>query len=211
MHIENINTYISELYSAKSELTRKQYTRATELKDFIPTVDDDVARFLKLLLHIIHARRVLEIGTSIGYSTTSMAQAIRPYQGKIVTIEYDEKVAQQARLNFERAGLSDCIELRLGDARQVLPQLTGEFDLVFLDVDKRIYAPLLDDCVRLLRPGGLLVAEDTLFPVIDLDAKWHDLIVPIEAFNQAVLNHPELESTLLPIGDGVTVAVKMNG
>lgn len=208
MQLDKVNAYISGLYSAKTDLTRKQYASATELKDFIPTVDDDVARFLKVLLHLLRANRVLEIGTSIGYSTTSMAQVIKNYQGQIVTIEYDEQVAQQARLNFERSGVSDYIELRLGDAREIVPQLSGEFDLVFLDVDKRLYAPLLADCVRLLRSGGILVAEDTLFPVIELEPQWHHLIAPIEEFNQLIMNQPEVESTILPIGDGVTVAVK---
>jgi predicted O-methyltransferase YrrM len=208
VQLDKANAYISSLYTAKTDLTRKQYASATELKDFIPTVDDDVARFLRLLLHLIRARRVLEIGTSIGYSTTSMAQVIKNYQGQIVTIEYDEQVARQARLNFERAGVANYIELRLGDAREIVPKLSGEFDLVFLDVDKQLYAPLLADCVRLLRPGGILVAEDTLFPVIELEPKWHHLIAPIEEFNRLVVNQPEVESTILPIGDGVTVAVK---
>jgi predicted O-methyltransferase YrrM len=208
MQFDKANAYISGLYSARTDLTREQYASATDLKDFIPTVDDDVARFLKLLLHLIRAKRVLEIGTSIGYSTTSMAQVIKDYQGQIVTIEYDEQVARQALLNFERAGVANCIELRLGDAREIVPQLSGEFDLVFLDVDKRLYAPLLPDCVRLLRSGGILVAEDTLFPVIELEPKWHHLIAPIEEFNRRVVNQPEVESTILPIGDGVTMAVK---
>ncbi len=77
MQLEEINAYISGLYSAATDLTRQQYAGATELKNFIPTVDDDVARFLKFLLHLTQARRVLEIGTSIGYSTTSTAKAIQ--------------------------------------------------------------------------------------------------------------------------------------
>jgi caffeoyl-CoA O-methyltransferase len=126
-----------------------------------------------------------------------------------VTTEYDDEVAGQARVNFERAGLSSCIQLRIGDARDVIPELEdGSFDFVFLDVDKRLYPPLLPHCVRVLRDGGLLVAEDTLFPVIELDPKWHDLIPSIEEFNRLVANHEELESTILPVGDGVTLAVR---
>ena len=208
MEFEQITDYITNLYATKEDLTRKQYADRTELKDFIPTVDDDVARLLKLLLRLIHAKRVLEIGTSIGYSTTMMATALKEWQGKVVTIEYDERVARQAHLNFERAGVDMIIEQKTGDAREIVPQLSGEFDLIFLDVDKRLYAPLLTDCVRLLRRGGLLVAEDTLFPVLDLDPKWHYLIEPIETFNRLILEQPDLESTILPVGDGVTVALK---
>jgi predicted O-methyltransferase YrrM len=206
MTLETINEYIAGLYAGQE--SRDQYVQETELKEFIPVVDDDVARLLKLLLHLVRPTRVLEIGTSIGYSTTSMAQIVREYGGKIFTVEFDEQVAEQARKNFERAGVSDCIELLIGDAQEVVPQLETGFDFVFLDVDKRLYSKLLPNCVHLLRQGGILAAEDTLFPVIDLDPKWHYLIAPIEEFNRLVCANDELESTVLPIGDGVTIAVK---
>jgi predicted O-methyltransferase YrrM len=206
MTLEAINEYIAGLYAGQEG--RDQYVKETELKEFIPVVDDDVARLLKLLLHLVRPTRVLEIGTSIGYSTTSMARVVRAYGGKIFTVEFDEQVAEQARKNFERAHVSDCIELLIGDAQEVMPQLEGGFDFIFLDVDKRLYAKLLPMCVDLLRQGGILAAEDTLFPVIDLDSKWQYLIAPIEEFNRFVCTHAELESTILPIGDGVTIAVK---
>lgn len=206
MTLDTINEYIAGLYAGQEG--RDRYVEETELKEFIPVVDDDVARLLKLLLHMVRPTRVLEIGTSIGYSTTSMAQVVRGYGGKIFTVEFDGQVAEQARKNFERAGVSDCIELLIGDAREVLPQLETGFDFIFLDVDKRLYPGLLSICTHLLRRGGVLAAEDTLFPVIDLDAKWHHLIAPIDEYNRLVCASDELESTVLPIGDGVTVAVK---
>jgi predicted O-methyltransferase YrrM len=98
--------------------------------------------------------------------------------------------------------------MKIGDAQALIPQLQDTFDFIFLDVDKRLYPKLLPDCARVLKPGGLLVAEDTLFPVIDLDQKWHHLIPPIKEFNRLVADTPNLESTVLPIGDGVTLAVK---
>lgn len=90
------------------------------------------------------------------------------------------------------------------------PSSRGKVIQAQIQVDKRLYAPLLDDCVRLLRSDGILVAEDTLFPVLDLDPKWHDLIAPIETFNREILSHPDLKSTILPVGDGVTIAVKIS-
>jgi caffeoyl-CoA O-methyltransferase len=95
-----------------------------------------------------------------------------------------------------------------GNAQEVVPQHETGSDFIFLDVDKRLYSKLLPGCVHLLRHGGVLVAEDTLFPVIELDPKWHDLIAPFDEFNRLVAANDELENTLLPIGDGVTVAVK---
>lgn len=101
-----VNNYIEELYSSTNKINRKTYQDMTELKDFIPVVDDDVARYLKVLIMIKRPKRILEIGTSIGYSTTSMAEAVKSFGGKITTVEYDEKVAKQAKDNFERTGVS---------------------------------------------------------------------------------------------------------
>lgn len=208
MDYEKLDSYIKSLYENKKVLNRKAYIEQTQTRDFIPVVDDDVSRLLQLLIKIKRPMRILEIGTSIGYSTTSMAEAIKEYGGKIVTVEYDEKVAYHAQQNFIKAGVSDYIELKIGDAKELIPKLQGEFDLIFQDVDKRLYPLLFEDCLKLLKKGGLLIAEDTLFPVLDLDKKWFDLIEPIKEFNELVVNCEELESTLLPIGDGVTVAIK---
>jgi len=208
MNAEKIRQYIEELYQHRTPLSRQVYEALTELSDFIPVVDNDVARCLQLLLRITKAQRVLEIGTSIGYSTTMMAQVMRENGGRITTIEFDEKVVKQAQINFERAGVADLIKIQIGDARVLVPQLQGTFDFIFQDVDKHLYPELFNDCVRLLKQGGLLVAEDTLFPVIDLDPKWHHLIAPIEEFNHLVVDCSKLESTILPVGDGVTIAIK---
>lgn len=203
---ENINKYINELYSASS--SKQKFIKETEFKDFIPVVDEEVARFLKLLLNLHKPKRILEIGTSIGYSTTSMAMVSQQFGGSITTIEYDSKVADQARINFEKAGVSSVIEIIVGDAKEIVPSLSEIFDFIFLDVDKRLYPDLFFVCVTKLKQGGLLVAEDTLFPVIDLDSKWHHLIAPIEKYNRLVCNSEGLESTILPIGDGLTIAMK---
>lgn len=209
MNLLLINKYIKDLYRNQKNNSQSQYINKTELKEFIPVVDEDVARLLKILLKVTHAKRVLEIGTSIGYSTTSMAKVVKKNGGKIITVEYDHKVAEQAQRNFERAGIADVIEIKIGDALQIVPNLNGEFDFIFQDVDKRLYSVLFDDCVRLLKKGGLFVAEDTLFPVIDLDPKWQYLIPHIEKFNKLVVGSSELDSIILPIGDGVTIALKI--
>jgi len=205
---DKASAYIEELYKEKSRITRQEFISKTLFKDFIPVVDDDVARFLKLMIRIIKPARILEIGTSVGYSTVSMAQVAKEYGGKITTVEFDERVAEQARLNFINAGLDDVIEIKIGDAKEIIPDLNEEFDLIFQDVDKGLYPLLFDDCIRLLRAGGVLIAEDTLFPVLDLDERWHNLIEPIRQFNKLVVGCPEVESSLLPIGDGVIIAVK---
>ncbi|MEA4883736.1 MAG: O-methyltransferase [Clostridia bacterium] len=207
MNTENAESYIARLYSGKTSLNQALYRAATDLKTYGPVIDDDVARLLRVLIWLTRPMRILEIGTSIGYSTACIAQTVAEWGGTVTTIEQDEKASLQARANFERAGVAGSIEQILGDARTVLPQLDA-FDFIFLDVDKRLYPPLLPECARLLKEEGLLVAEDTLFPVINLDPKWHDLIPPIDEFNRLVAECPEFESTILPVGDGVTVAVR---
>ncbi|MFX1592191.1 MAG: O-methyltransferase, partial [Promethearchaeota archaeon] len=192
MKIEKLNAYINKLYKDKDLLTKELYIEKTELKDFIPVIDDDVARFINIIINLFQPKKILEIGTSIGYSTTSMALNVRKYGGKIITIEYDEKVARQARKNFKRANLLDVIQLIIEDALEVIPNLNEEFDLIFLDVDKQLYPKLFDDCVKILKKGGILIAEDTLFPVIDLNPKWHYLIPSIEEFNKLVSSCPKL-------------------
>ena len=210
MNLEKATSYINALYEKKG-FSKKRYIEATELQKFGIVVDDDVSRMLYLLTRLTNARRILEIGTSIGYSTVSIANAIKGYGGKILTIECDQHVAQQALKNFERAGVARNIEVKIGDAHEIVPRIREQFDLIFQDVgDKGLYPLLFDDCVRLLRPGGLLLAEDTLFPVMELDSTWTRSVAPIQKFNEMVADTSLLESTILPIGDGLTIAVKMS-
>lgn len=210
MDLDNVTLYINTLYE-KSGFNREKYIEATELKRFGPVVDEDVSRMLHILVRLTHAKRILEIGTSIGYSTLSMAKNIRDYGGKIITIEIDQQVAQQAMKNFERAGVTENIEVKIRDAFEIVPRIQEEFDLIFQDVgDKRLYPILFDHCVRLLKPGGLLLAEDSLLSAHDHNIiDGHNIIADIQKFNKMVADCPSLESTILPIGDGLTVAVKI--
>ena len=210
MNLEEASSYINRLYE-KRGINREEYIESTELEKFGSIVDEDVSRTLQILFKITRPQKVLEIGTSIGYSTVSMASILKGYGGRITTIEYDEQVAMQATQNFKRLGFAENIEVKIGDAQEILPQIeSNEFDAVFQDVgDKTLYPQLLDDCIRVLKSGGLLLAEDTLFPVMDRFKRHHnDLVVSINEFNEMVADNPHLESTLLSIGDGLTVAIK---
>ena len=210
MDLEKATLYIDALYE-KRGFSKKAYIEATELQEFGTVVDDDVSRMLYVLARLTRAQRILEIGTSIGYSTVSMAKAIRGYDGKILTIEYEQHIAQQAMKNFERAGVAQNIEVKIGDAREMIPRIREHFDLIFQDVgDKELYPLLFDDCVRLLKPGGLLLAEDTLFPVMGLGSRATRSVAPIQKFNEMVADSSALESAILPIGDGLTIAVKIS-
>lgn len=208
MDIEKVNSYINDIYSKTTTLSKEKYGHETSLKNFVPTVDTEVARFLALIIDMTKPRQILEIGTSIGYSTCSMANAVKKWRGEITTIEFDATVAKQAMENFKREGVDDCIKLLQGDARKILPSLSASYDMIFQDVDKSLYPELYEDCIRLLKPEGILIADDTLFPVMDLGEKWNYLVPYIERFNEMVANDRRLSSTIVPLGDGVTVIVK---
>ena len=138
-----------------------------------------------------------------------MALVARRYGGSIFTVEFDSDVARQAQKNFKTAGVGDTVHVINGDATQVVPSFPDEsFDMIFQDVDKRLYPTLLDECIRILKPGGILIGDDALFPVMNLDEKWSDQVSPMAEFNQRVVSSPELDSTLLPIGDGMMLAIK---
>ena len=210
MNLKEASDYINRLYE-KRGINREEYIKFTELEKFGSIVDEDVSRTLQVLFRLARPQQVLEIGTSIGYSTVSMASIVKEYGGKIITIEYDENVAEHAIKNFKRFGVSENIDVKIGDAQEIIPQIESEkFDVIFQDVgDKKLYSQLFDDCVRVLKPGGLLLAEDTLFPVMDRFKQHHnELVISINEFNEMVANNPHLESTLLSIGDGLTVAIK---
>ncbi|MDR1179165.1 MAG: O-methyltransferase [Spirochaetales bacterium] len=211
MDYKKISAYIEGLYD-KNTLSKKRYSDDTELKHYGQVIDDDVARMLQLLIMAKMPKMVLEIGTSIGYSTVAMAKMTKEYGGKIITIELDKQVAEQARANFKRQGVDEQIEIIIGDAFAVVADMGQHFDLIFQDVgDKTYYAKMMDSYVKLLNPGGLLLAEDVLFPAFgggDSDSYLDDVRKPLDQFNRAVAQHPQFESTLLPIGDGLMVAVK---
>lgn len=210
LSIEKAYKYIESIYEKK--LSREKYIKETQYTNFAPTVDDDVARMLQVLITMAKPKKILEIGTSIGFSTVMMAKSVKSYGGKIVTIEIDPEVAKQAIDNFKREGVAEQIEVRIGDARTIILDMNESYDLIFQDCgDKSLYEELLVECTRVLRMGGALVAEDTLFPALDIGSDEGDLsrmCETLDVFNKRVANYAQLESTLLPIGDGMTIAVK---
>jgi len=161
-------------------------------------ISRDNARFLSLLVKTSGTRRILEVGTSNGYSTLWFARAlVEAGGGEVVAIEYDAGRAALARENFRRAGLDALITLREGDALQIIPTLAGPFDFVFLDAEKGQYADYLRLALPLLRPGGLVVGDDTV-SLRDQMAEYVDL----------AFRHPELESVDVPIDDGIILSYK---
>lgn len=188
--------------------------RAEGLAAGLPLVDAATARLLRALVISLDARRILEVGTAIGYSATCMALVL-PAGGQLLTIEMDAERAATARQNFARAGVDGKVHVIVGDAARFLHKVAGPFDLIFQDGSKQLYEPLLDRLVGHLRPGGVLVTDNVL---------WHGEVVEgfvdppvrdagdtaaIRAYNARLADDSRLFTTFLPLGDGVALSVKL--
>jgi predicted O-methyltransferase YrrM len=175
--------------------------------DTQPSIGEEVGRFLALLIRATQAKRVMELGTSLGYSTVWLAQTLRETGGTLTSIENDGRLHADTQRNVSAAGLSGVVELVLGDARVVLDRLKGPFDLILQDSDKTIYPQLLSRCIDLTREGGVIVADDTLFKPRGVPEKFS---TPVHQYNEMVFADRRLYSTILPIGDGITVVGVQN-
>jgi predicted O-methyltransferase YrrM len=200
--------YIDSIYKSNDRLRLADYIRATGIESFGPPIEDEMARLFMILLNLAKPKRVLEIGMSIGFSTTALALIAKRFEGTVTTIEVDESIIEVARNAFEREGVSDNVEVIVGDAIRVLSEMESEsFDVVFQDSTKRGYPLMLEDCIRVLKKGGLFLVDDTLFPVIRQSDEWSESDRAIDKFNRELVKL-NVESTILPIGEGCTIAVK---
>ncbi|WP_019626376.1 class I SAM-dependent methyltransferase [Thioalkalivibrio sp. ALJT] len=168
-------------------------------------------QFMALLARLMGARRYLEIGTFTGYSALAVALAL-PEDGEVVTLDNSAQWTATARRYWERAGVSGRIRLEPGAARDSLQALeqrgeTGRFDLAFIDADKTGYPDYFEHCLRLVRAGGLILVDNTLWhgTVADPDDEREDTRA-IRAFNNALHHDERIDLSLAPIGDGLTLA-----
>jgi len=167
------------------------------------------AAFMRILLRLAGARDVVEVGTLAGYSAIAMARAL-PADGRVVTIEIDPHHAAFARSWIARSDVAAKVEVRVGAGSDELPRLAdASADACFLDADKGSYRAYLDECLRILRPGGLVMADNAFAFGQLLDEQPTDRDVPaIRAFNDYVPTVAGLESVIVPVGDGLWVGVK---
>ena len=205
---DRVDEYITSLF-ARDDDVLAALREAADREGLPPiSIGAVTGRLLQVLLAAVRAERVLEVGTLGGYSAIWMARAL-PRSGRLVTIEIDERHADFARRYFTRAGLDDRIEVRVGRALDVLPAFDGErFDVVFLDADKEPLPTYLDWSLRLLRPGGLLIADNALWGGRVLDPTTEDEGTRgIREFNRRLATDERLRGTIIPVGDGLAVAV----
>ncbi len=175
----------------------------------VPIIQKEVMCFLRTLLSVKRPKKILEIGTAIGYSALVFSEYLQP-DGKLITVEINPDCARIARENFKKAG-EDRIKLIEGDGEDVLNNVNEKFDVVFLDANKSLYSRGLPDILRILNKGGLLIADNVLYKGMTashhLEARRKRTIVNnLRNFLSEICECDELTSCILPIGDGVSVS-----
>jgi predicted O-methyltransferase YrrM len=200
--IPNLEEYFREFVPTRDAtlLALEEEARQQE----IPIIGPVVGELLYVLALASQARQILELGTATGYSAIYLARACEVSEGRVVTLERDESMARRAKANFQEAGVEHRIEIIVGDALQEMAKMSGPFDFIFMDIDKENYFHALPYCQKLLRSGGLLVADNVGFEGAD-------------SFNQAVADHPEWRTVhllcLLPLHspeqDGLCLALRV--
>ncbi len=209
---ERFVTYINSLKQENTTILNGIEEEA--LASFVPVIRPEMQTFLKTILAVKQPRRILEVGTAVGFSALLMAE-YNPVACTITTIENYEKRISIARENFRRAGCEDQITLLEGDAADWLKKLTEPFDLIFMDAAKGQYIHFLEDVLRLLNPGGILISDNVLqdgdivesrFAVTRRDRTIHKRM---REYLYELTHREALQTSVLPLGDGVTVSVKL--
>ena len=164
-------------------------------------------RLLSMISHMINPWSILEIGTYTGYSAICLAEGLKP-GGKLITIDRNEELEAKLRSYFKEAGLENTIDLRIGNALQIIPTLTATFDLVFIDADKENNSNYFDLVVDKVPSGGYILADNVLWSgkvigQMDKDTR------AVTAFNDKVHNDPRVENVLLPVRDGIMLMRKL--
>jgi caffeoyl-CoA O-methyltransferase len=175
------------------------------------TIKPEEGRFLQFLVRANGARRAVEIGTLAGYSGTWIARGL-PADGRLITLEREPLHAQVAREHFALAGVSDRVEVRVGDAHDLLPGLSasGPYDFCFIDAEKTGYDAYLDWALDNVRVGGVIAAHNAFRGGTLLDEKEHgDDVEHMRRFNARFASEPRLMATIYPAGDGTLVGVRV--
>ena len=167
-------------------------------------------RVLSMISHMIRPKRILELGTFTGYSALCLAEGLAK-GGKLITLEHNDELEETIRHNLSRSPLGERIKLCIGDCKSVIGDLKDElFDLVFIDADKREYCEYLDLVYPLVRPGGFILADNTLWDghIIDPAYDKEKQTLGLRAFNEKVAQDERLEQVILPLRDGLTLIRK---
>ena len=203
---EELYQYILDTFVEEDEAL-KSVVENTKQKNFpLIQISPENGKFLFILAKMIHAKNILEIGTLTGYSTIWLARAL-PEDGKVTTLEISEEHANEARKNFERAGVQNKIRLIIGDAFESLDKLQNEkLDFVFIDANKERCSDYFDKVIERMNKGGIIATDNTLRDGNVVKQNPDEGTKGIQLYNEKVANDMRVDSLLIPISDGVTIS-----
>ena len=208
---ERMVTYIRSLERPENPVIEAIEQEA--LENFVPIIRKETQSFLKVMMLMNRPARVLEVGTAVGFSAILMSEYL-PEGSRITTIENYEKRIPIARNNFKRAGKEEQITLIEGDALEVMKTLEGPYDFIFMDAAKGQYIHWLPDVVRLLAPGGVLMSDNVLQEGELIESHYlverrnRTIYKRMREYLYELKHHPQLMTSIIPLGDGVSLSVK---
>lgn len=208
---ENINNYAEDFTSPESDILQ-ELNRETYLKVLMPRMLSGhlQGRALAMFSKMIRPKNILEIGTYTGYSAICMAEGLQE-NGKLISIDINEEYEERVKRYWEKAGIEKKTEMLIGDATEIIPQLTHNFDLVFMDADKENYPTYFELLIDKLPSGAYIIADNVLWSgkVTEPPKKNDRETQALQKFNQLILSDNRVENVLLPVRDGLNIIRKL--
>lgn len=208
---ERVVAYINSLNCGNSDICNTIEKEA--IADEVPIIRKEMGNLLKVLLQLVQPERILEVGTAVGYSSILMSENM-PENCRITTIENYEKRIPVAKNNFKRAGKEEVITLLEGDAMDILKELDGTYDFIFMDAAKGQYINFLPELLRLMPAGGLLISDNVLQEGDIVESRYgvtrrnRTIHTRMREYIYTLTHAEQLETSIVPIGDGITLSVK---
>ncbi len=200
-----------DTFSTPEDPVLEELSRRTHLQTVYPQMISGPlqGRLLQFISHMIRPARILEIGTFTGYSAICLARGLRE-GGRLITLEANDEYEKIIREFFEKAGITGNAELIIGNALQILPELKGPFDLVFIDADKKEYSDYFDQVIGKVEAGGFILVDNVLWDgkVLSPEERMDEETAAIHRFNQKITADTRVENLLLPVRDGLMLIRK---
>jgi predicted O-methyltransferase YrrM len=204
MFDKNILDYLEKFNIIDSPFLNELQNNNGMRNDVQPHINVELGRLLNFLILVTKSKRILELGTSNGFSAIFMGEAVKKIHGKIISIDSKERLHLEAVENIKNQGLTPYIDVIFGDAEEIIEKMDEPFDLVFQDCGKYLYPKLFEKIFKLTKPGGIIIADDTLFkPNPEIRESLSNYV---DHYNKMVFNDPRLYSVILPVGAGITLS-----
>ena len=208
---EEIETNVSVPDIRRNKMNKQELEKIKQkaLENHIPIIMDDTLEVVDKILKEIKPARILEIGTAVGYSAMCFSEYLGP-DGKIDTIERDSERVAEARINIEKVGVANLINIYEGDAVEILPTLNEKYDMVFIDAAKGKYPFFLQQALRMIKPNGVILADNILYKgyvMSDYNKhKQRTAVRNLREYVKEVTENPNIETEILEVGDGLAVS-----